>query len=365
MEIGNSKIDLHSIQPFSAKPIKKIPKFVFENCNQVTCNDYADQYLSALRTKTQKITKTQLEEWGKDKEAGWFTQKAEEMDWVYGLDALEKEFFDKEGSSIDQLFEVGTILKYNRLFSRLVGESGEFRKRDIRWAKKDTTAEEVMVIAGAEKSFAQQIGPTWFTLLSNPGENRKLFETPKQVVKQGLELVKAHPQAFDFSTSSAKTQKYMRENLSKLNTNIVDDWLKEQGRTDNILDLFQWINQRFHYFPPHQMVEEELSKMEKEISSRPDMHAIEKAARIWLSIVEIHISHEANKRTGKALASVILLNAGYLPPKIDKKDTQEYLDKLKAGFYSSEGREAFIQYVAQKIIETQQEASAKGLKVTN
>lgn len=353
----NNKIDLSSIHPFSAKPIKVIPKSVFENCNQVTCNDYRDGYLNLLKDKARTITKEALEKLCVGKERDFFTKKAEEFAWIYGLDVLEKEVLQND--SVDELFDSDTILKYNRLFSRLVGNAGEFRKRDIRWARKDLTVEESIIIALVEKIGCDSSGEQWFLGL-NEKKYAKFFELKCSFIRNQLLFFKNHPENL-VPEQSEGTEKFLRDNLPKLNPNIVNDWMKEQGRTDGKIDFAQWVNKRFHYFPPHQTIEEKLKELQKEISANPAMHAIEKAARIWLKIVEVHISHEANKRTGKALASIILLHAGYLPPIIGKNDTQEYLDKMKAGFNSEEGRDAFVQYIARKIIETQQQATASNI----
>ena len=54
------------------------------------------------------------------------------------------------------------------------------------------------------------------------------------------------------------------------------------------------------------------------------LHPIEQAAHLWLDLVRIHPFNGAHKRTGKALASFILLKHGYLPPLITEEDVELY-----------------------------------------
>lgn len=57
MEITcTSPFSLSEISPFSPEPIKTVPQYVFENCNQVTCNQYKPFYLSLLRERAKVIT---------------------------------------------------------------------------------------------------------------------------------------------------------------------------------------------------------------------------------------------------------------------------------------------------------------------
>lgn len=72
--------------------------------------------------------------------------------------------------------------------------------------------------------------------------------------------------------------------------------------------------------------------------------------------MRIHISHEANKRTGKALGSVILLQHGYLPPLITKEYEKQYVDVLKYSFKNpnrEEGFNSFLKFIIEMILRTQ------------
>lgn len=55
---------------------------------------------------------------------------------------------------------------------------------------------------------------------------------------------------------------------------------------------------------------------------------VEIAAYTWLEVVKIHPFYEANKRTGRLLASIILLQHGITPPLILTKDVDVYISSL-------------------------------------
>ncbi len=88
-------------------------------------------------------------------------------------------------------------------------------------------------------------------------------------------------------------------------------------------------------------------------------HPIARAAYLWFQIVKIHPWHEANKRTGKALASLILLQHGYLPPLITKEDEPRYRQVFLKNFDKPNGHRAFISYIAELIVKTQEKFKGK------
>lgn len=132
---------------------------------------------------------------------------------------------------------------------------------------------------------------------------------------------------------------------------VFRSWSIAQGRNGNELDIICWLEEACHYFPSPENISEELETSIKAVQ-REKLHPIEKACRIWYDIVRIHISHEANKRSGKALGSIILLSNGYLPPKIGKESTEEYVKLLSDGFEQDDGFERFVSFIAGKITET-------------
>lgn len=282
-----------------------------------------------------------------------FIKKGEEFDWLYGLDVLEAEFLSGDNPKpLEEMFKVETVMRYNGLFSRLANDCpGEFRKKDIVWAKRDLDINEQLASCYFDVEFTKQVGLTSCEFFNRENKRRVclvkkswLSRRHQQVQVEGYEV-----------GGTDKTKKFLREHWHEINIPVaMDEWLKEQNRTTK-LDLIEWLKRRYHYFPLVSTLPEDLERSLIPLKEVKEMHPIEKACRIWFDIVRIHISHEANKRTGKALASVILLKHGYLPPKIKKEDEREYLDALQLGIEEKDGHLRLIDFVAKNILRTQQE----------
>lgn len=352
-------IDLDSIPKFQETPITIIPKYVFENCNQVTCNQYQRDYLTALREKVKNPASFKLEKYKKEKRV----KKEEELDWVYGLDYLEKTYL-QDPSFIEnpsKAFTVPDLIKINGLFSRLCNDRpGEFRDKPIRWQKKEFSPNESVIVNKLEPIICSTagMGPEWFASISDPlaQPNEPALEgSVLQLMRGTLKKYKDHPEALRLRTPEEL------EWLEKdpIDPGIVDEWA-EMYCVDGKFSLIRWLKDRLHFFPVPSKIQEELQKTLDSIAE-PQMHPIEKACRIWLDFVKIHPSHEANKRTGKGLGSIIFLPYGYLPPKIGKADSEEYVKILEESFERIDGCARFTQFIARKIIETQEEYRSKSI----
>ena len=66
MQVDTNGIDFPAVPRYSDEPIRTFPKHVFENCNQVTCHEYDNEELPALRRKAKACTKADLERWQRD-----------------------------------------------------------------------------------------------------------------------------------------------------------------------------------------------------------------------------------------------------------------------------------------------------------
>ncbi len=99
-------------------------------------------------------------------------------------------------------------------------------------------------------------------------------------------------------------------------------------------------------------IEEHLHKALEDLSTS-SLHPIEKAARIWLNIVRIHPFNGAHKRIGKAIASRILLEHGYLPPLLISSDYQLYKQTLIDSLDPRQGDELFTQFVTRMVKRAQ------------
>lgn len=351
-----TQTSIPDLKPWQKGPIKEIPKYVFENCNQVTCNDYKDFYLKALREKTKSIKAHELTKLCKGDEAQYI-KKGEEFDWIYGLDALEDELMKSTSPEqfLETILKVERIMDYNALFSRFSNDApGAFRERNIRWALYDMDPNEALATSALELELETHYGKEWFSNIPQWVHDKKEHVVKSTWINRQWNLYKNHPQSISFTDE--KSKKWFQENKQKIDIpKAAEEWIKKQGREDGKLDIFKWLNERYHWFPPATTLKQDLSNSLARVVEAKDMHPIEKACRVWFDIVRIHISHEANKRTGKAIASAILLSYGYLPPKIKKEDEKEYLEAFKKGFLEPDGHLRLMEFVTKNIKRTQEE----------
>lgn len=346
--LSSNSLSYTTIPRFSEQPIRQIPRYVFENCNQVTYNIYLPQYLEALKGRVKDLKSPDLLKMCGGSKAK-FEKKGEEFDWVNGLDELEREF-GNEPSKLPSLLTSETVMRYNGIFSRFSNDSpGEFRKKDIVWKRRELDINEEIAAALYDSALRDQTNLTQHEYFNS--SNQKKCVVSKTWVFKKYCLLKN--QGMEIQGSEETKQKMRHLDLGT----AAAHWAAKQGRTDRKIDVVQWFKERYHYFPLVSTLEEDLEKSLEFIKTQ-ESHPIEKACRIWLDIVRIHISHEANKRTGKAIASVILLSHGYLPPKIGKDDEKEYLAVLQKGIESEEGRLEFTQFIMKMMTNTFYEYSA-------
>lgn len=361
-ETPSSTLSLEDVPRFKDHPINKIPKYVFENCNQATCNDYAPETLEFLRKRTKDLTRQALKEECEAKEESkgdqtFFIQKGEEYDWLYGLDALENEFcgIGSPDQLLEALLKVETIMKYNGLFSRFASDSpGEFRKKDICWAKHDLNVNEMLSACVFELEFHTQMGmhPAVYFAGKNHKADATCLVKKSWIARQYTQIAR---EGFQIQATD-KVKQFVADHWHEINIiGAASDWIAEQNREDGKLDLVQWFDDRYHYFPLVSTLPDDLKQSLEKVKEAKEMHPIEKACRVWYDIVRIHISHEANKRTGKAMASIILLAYGVLPPKIGKKEEKEFLNVFKKALAEENGYVRLIQFMAKMIFKTQQE----------
>lgn len=347
------QINFSEVRPFVDRPICTIPKYVFENCNQATCHSYADDFFPKLRERVKILTAADLKKMC-DNDTVKYVKKGEEFDWVYGLDALEQEFVEGKNSYelLEGLLNVKTVMRYNGLFSRFANEHpGEFRKRDIHWKKTDFDINELFLENVFNDEFKRKLGVGQVQFFA-----KKKQRTAACLVSTGWITRMFNKYSQGQIVIPEETKKYYQEHLHELNiTQAALNWIKEQQRKDGKLDLVQWFKARAHYFPPVETLESDLSGSLEKARKSSQMHPIERACLVWFDIVRIHISHEANKRTGKALASVMLLSAGYLPPKIGKEDEKEFLAVIMKSVDEENGHLRLTQFVAKMIVKTQKE----------
>lgn len=362
-----SLINLNSIPKFSEKSIQKIPVYVFGNCNQVTCNDYSPELLEKIKKFSKNITNSSLEKLVPEHDAR--VLKAEELDWVYGLNQLEEEFLGSDAFCQNPSFSVEQIIRLNGLFSRLCNAApGQPRQKEISWSNENiddftecTALSDlqgwVHLHLGGNGVDPSPKGTEWFASLSLPSAKSQEITVKASWLHNRLRQYVNHPETIMTPEGSFREQ--------KINPDLAYEWgriysvklssdkpQKNKKAENSVISLNKLFQKYFHFFPPAALVMSEL-QVTLDVIGNKAMHPIEKASRIWFEVVRIHISHEANKRTGKALASAILLANGYLPPIIDKDSSAEYVKIMREGFEKEDGIALFTDFIARKILETQ------------
>lgn len=348
-------VDFNFVPQFSDGPIREIPRYVFGNCNQATCNEYSPDTLVKLREQAKKITTTTLKILLRViKKEEEFTKKSEEYDWIYGLDRIEQELLQKEGP-IEEYLSVEMVRKINGWLSRMAAETpGKLRGRYINWSKGDITDPlEKMCMVFFQTLVKEQYGDDYFYSITQPGAKLQPHFVKASWLKSKIKLYQRNDLEIEFFVHNEEHKK-TNVDVARLDVDkAVDELVKQQGNKNGKIDVIRWLQQKFYFFLPPREIPRELERVVGELKN-PELHPIEKAAKIWYEIVRIHISHEANKRTGKAIASAILLSHGYLPPEIGPELTDEYIDALRNSFESEKGPEEFYRFLVREIVQTQE-----------
>lgn len=336
------------VQPISETPITKIPKYVYENCNQATRYNWNEEFLEKLKKQVKNFSKGKVS--AKYPNKNDFIRHAEGFDWVYGLNYLEENYLKPNIDFVSAL-SIDEVKKANGFLSRLVSDiPGKFRIKNISWHKKDLTGAEAVLEAFIDQSDINDLyaGDNDFNLKVDEDKNISINS-----IKRLLNYYRSNP-------------KLMCGLTKKIDLKEIDLWAKESQtskkcKKPQFINLTTWINKRMHIFPSADTIEEQVLNALNKIQD-PSMHPVRKAAFIWYEIVRIHISHEANKRSGKALASIILLQNGYLPPLIDKEDEKLYLSTLLTSLHE-DNFEIFLNFVIKMIEKTQEKYKSGLLKI--
>lgn len=330
-------VDLNKIQPYSQKPIQEIPKYLFENCNQNTTNEYSQAVLRALKELAASMTLEKASKVCENFSDRVVFRKKEEWDWIYGLLQLEKDIL-KQGNPIKALKAALTaqkVIQYNGCFIRLSmpEQAGKFRSQNIHWNRRDLTPLELLTSRYLQEQLAE--GKRHCT---------------KDELKQFLRDRKNDRLPEGWSPQQLKDYIKGRDGL---NPDAVEAYFKKGSR----LDAWEWLNEHHYFYPLPESISPKLQETLDFYKNVSNMHPIEKAARLWSEIVAIHISDGANKRTAFAIASIFLLAHGYLPPKLKKEEADAYTNLLLDSFSATKADPTplikFINFVAEKVMEAQ------------
>jgi hypothetical protein len=340
-------VDVNDIQPFSTSPLSIVPHYLYENCNQVTRYTWTPEHIKKLKSAVKTITKKKLEAKYKDQQE--LIKNAEVYDWIHALNLIETEYLSKDIKA----FSLEDLKKINGRITRLVvGNQGELRDRSIVWRKRDLSVTEEIFI----HYYSEHIQD----LLHNRDRYLKLDHVTKELAIKDLMKWATVLNGPTWKLIDPQTGK-----IGKVDTQEIETWEQEDAvrpnHTAGRMNWLEWEKSRLHIFPLPNEIEPQLKSALKLIQDA-QFHPIEAAARIWYEIVRIHPWGEANKRTGRAVASLILLKHGYLPPLITKENASRYQKILLEGFEKEDGHVPFIHFIAELVAKTQQEYVQTNLK---
>ena len=354
-----------AITPF-AIPFTRVPKYIFENPPYVQRN-WTDESFAARRKAAESVSKEQIRKLVlpscKDSNSPTFKKKyleaAEAYDWIHAMNLIDKNLH-KGGLNIQFVKEL------NRCLGRLTIENtGAIRVRPIRWDKCNFDKTEIIFWAYLERTpnqmeFFRKIG-YWQT------HTRKFCESVEGLLNNEDRYLRVEGGYIstgsikDLLTALSNPRVAAIDELTgqpiKIETGTAESWEAQERDTNpnyrpGFIDLSYWYTKRIHEFCPPEEILPCLSQALESLATSP-LHPLEKAARIWLDIVRIHPFNGAHKRTGRALASRILLEHGYLPPVLTCDDIKDYEDALMNSLDPEKGYELFTQFVIRMVKRTQ------------
>ncbi len=341
-----------SIKPLSAQPIRTIPHYLYENCNQVTRYSWSPDHLEKLKNAVGTIKKEKLQEkYTKNGvfEAQQYTSTAEGYDWVNALQLLGKEYL---GKAIMQL-SFDDLEKINAQVTRLTAKiPGEFRTEVIFWAHYKLQVEECILFELMLKLLLpKQLLNGEHFIIGDPETGTITIES----IKKLLSFYKNDPETREAAGKGWRDPETAKKFLEgDINPDIVDEWKKEQeGKApEGSISFNDWLTRRCHFFPNPATVKERLEKTFLTIKMT-NFCPFLKACILWFDIIRIHVFSEANKRTGRLLSSIIFLQNGFLPPLITKEDSEEFQKQLSDNFSKVDGAFNFAHYIAKLVQRTQ------------
>ncbi len=350
-----AQLKLEEIKPVSAVPFTQVPLCVYANCNQYTCHTWNDKVFDAFKKRAKETTKGQHYQALLEAKQAMpaqakeliekFDLKGELFDWIHGVDLVETKYLkDKRPLTVEDCKAINAAV--TRLCME-VENPGDFRTDSSHWAKRTLT-------------FTEQVFQAYF---SAHVERIRRNEDPL-LHRHGRFLYVANLRHFyeylitekKFLASVARfKESYTKDPV--IDFEEIEQWVALQKHLpdykEGMLDGTAWETMMIHYFPEADQINGLLAKALQE--SMKFSHPIAQAAYIWYSIIAIHPFCEAHKRTGKLLASIILLRNGYLPPVITQEDAERYTHICIEAFDKKDGYIDFIAFCAELIKKTQEQ----------
>lgn len=330
---------LRAINPHSNEAITLMPLYMFANCNQANLHPWTPVIFQKFREKAHSSKNTLQQQ-----TASFDNKKRERTfelyDWIYGIALVESNYLhpNLSGLSIQDLHAINSSL--TRLCKT---DDAVLRDSEASWDKYDLTPAELTLRSYIDTELVGNI----FLELEDPflDFDRETNEITSDSIKRLLRFCK-------------RGSIELRDiDANGINIDEVSNWENEKSYSKTgVININEWKAKRVHTFPASYHLHGQLEKMMclfKSSCNNSTIHPILLAAMIWFEIIRIHPWNAAHKRTGKVIASIILMKHGYLPPIITQ--AKEFDDVLQKAIYGGKTEyENFVQFIARSIKQTQE-----------
>ncbi len=353
-------LDVTDIKPFGA-PFTHVPRIVFANPPHRVLK-LTDESCAAIRKAAQNVTPEQIRNSVRKQNAAQplssdafdlkCLEAAESYDWMLAMNYINEHLHD---TTLDISFVKELNRRLGRLSTVHAGRSRQTPLWDL--LELDPTA------ALFHYYICREVGYlTFFRELGKNEEHSKKFCESVDGIKNNqdrylrvkdrryieVKSIEALLNAMNNSGTvliDAKTRQ-----PCKLNIHAAEAWELEEQETNpsyiaGYIDVNHWSDKRIYSYCGAEEAEGLLTESIR-INSRNSLHPIEQAAHIWLNIVRIYPFSDANKRTGKAIATFILLKHGYLPPLLTNDDIEECTKLFRDNIDPRRGYHFFTHYLA-------------------
>ena len=357
---SSQHLEVTDIKPFSA-PFTRVPRIVFANPPHRILK-LTDESCAAIRKAAQTVTHEQIrssvrkqttdQPLSGDAFDAKCLETAESYDWMNAMNYIDEHLQDAE-------IDVAFVKEVNRRLGRLsTVNSGRFRQEPAKWNLYDLDRTEAIFWHYIDRNpkfigifqnlhcipHSKQFCESADGVLDNEdrylrAKKRRYIET-KSIRELFDTMKREFPPVFDQKTGLPL----------EIDIHAAEAWELDEKETNEeykpgYIDLLHWKQKRMYAFCMPDEVEERLIESIR-VNSRSALHPIEQAAHIWLDIIRVHPFNDAHKRTGKVIATFILLKHGYLPPLLTNDDVEECLKTLLANVDPRRGYHYFTQYLA-------------------
>jgi prophage maintenance system killer protein len=377
-----SPVVVSDILPF-ATPFNHVPQVIYANPSYKACNWSAERFVALKQaagraTKygvmkmrlTQKLpTAEQLD----DKNLQQTTiqihdecrELAEIYDWVHTMN-LVNEILPRGNVTIELMNEL------NARAGRLtIDEPGRFREGPMSMCYKEMNPSEEFFLGYVNR---QKNDIKFYASLVNPEDsdrpfcpetiqvfaNKDRFLRTKDLLISTESIRKLFAVARMRNNLDSKTGKPVSIDMDAPAAWEAEDRESNPEHQEGWIDFSKFHHKRLYSYCHHTEIPEQLREL-VDIYQSSTLHPIEKAAQLWLNCVRVHAWNGAHKRVGRALAILVLLQNGYLPPEITQHNLDLYLQVLMASIDPESGYELFTQFVARGVMETQLKYAGKTL----